>query len=454
MRTSKSSRRCVAVSKEPARSDGHAIGCHWYPKAKPSECNCGVLSSAGPQSRNGQEQLTTDLSRGAGTESPAATAPPLLPLSKSLQKDMACEAMFVAKHIQHVPDFESEAARRGTEIHNAISVYVRHLCVTLQETDYDFLRNLAGHLGPEAKEIIERFTENFIFDPEKVLYVEKRLSLDVDFNPVEPGSEESVYEGTPDLVCMDSETECRIDDWKSQFAIAADADSFEAKFYSLLIFCTNPGLEKVSFTLNFVRYGSACRSANFTRADVPELKQIAQRERSREYSLYAAYRNRELGYDVPAITAAPGKQCTYCPIVALCPLSKVNPYTQLTPEQRLAHTVWLKEALAHNTAILRDVVLEHGPIECGDDAGGRLRAEFRPKTIRSYPIAQTLPILNSWRQSHPGDGYMIDGLCVSGLSSPLKARKREQLAQQLSAVAEVRCQTDFRVGIAKEESDE
>lgn len=408
MRSTKRLRRCATVSKEPTPIT--AFACSPDESDQP-----GVIHT-----------------------------PSILPLSKSLQKDMACEAMFQAKHIEHVPEFESEAARRGTEIHDAISIYVRHLCESKQATDYDFLRQLAERLGPEAKEIIERFTENFIFDPEKVLYVEKRLALDVDFNPIDPAdSDEAIYQGTPDLVCMDSETECRIDDWKSQFAIA-DADSFEAKFYSLLMFCTNPGLEKVSFTLNFVRYGAACRRVEFTRADVTQLKELARRERDRELRLY----------DVQEPAAAPGKQCTYCPIVASCPLSKVNPYTQLTPEQRLAHTVWLKEALAHNTVILRDVVTEHGPIECGDDAGGRLRAEFRLKMISSYPIAQTLPILNAWRQSHPGDGYMIDGLCVSGLSSPLKARKREQLAQQLSTVAEVRCQTDFRVGIAKEESDE
>jgi hypothetical protein len=376
-------------------------------------------------------------------ESPAATRPSILPLSKSLQKDMACEAMFQAKHVHHVPDFEGEAARRGTVIHLAISTYVRHLCGTRQATDYDFLRRLAEMSSEEVKEIIERFVENFIFDPETVLYVEKRLALDGDFNPVEPGCAESVYEGTPDLVSMDSETDCRIDDWKSQFAIA-DADNFEAKFYSLLMFCTNPGLEKISFTLNFVRYGSACRSVEFTRADVSELKQIAQRERDRELRLYL----------VEEPEAAPGRQCTYCPIVASCPLSKLNPYLNLTPEQRLAHTVWLKGALAHNTEILRDVVVEHGPIECGDDAGGRLRAEFRAKTIRSYPIAFALPILNDWRQSHPGDGYMLDGLTVGGLSSPLKAKKRIDLAAQLGQVAEVRVQTELKVGVAKEDDDE
>src|SRR5207237_322951 len=159
------------------------------------------------------------------------------PLSKSLQRDLSCESLYVAKHIDEVPEIISQPALRGTEIHETILAYVQRLIATKQQSDYDFLRKLASTLSEESREIIE------------------------------------------------------------------------------------------TFSLDFVRYGIARRSVEFTRADVKKLKDTASRERLRQVALYHRL-DREF-------SAIPGRHCAYCPLLMEgCPLSKVNPYSALTPEQR------------------------------------------------------------------------------------------------------------------------
>jgi hypothetical protein len=49
-------------------------------------------------------------------------------------------------------------------------------------------------------------------------------------------------------VVLHSLTEAEIDDWKSYYQVT-DADTFQAKFYPLLLMCLNPSLERVKFVL-------------------------------------------------------------------------------------------------------------------------------------------------------------------------------------------------------------
>lgn len=370
---------------------------------------------------------------------------PLPPLSQSRQAAMACSAFYAARYIHEAPDFESEPARRGSEIHKAIAEYVQHLAKTRQATDYTFIRALASSASEESTDILDGFVESFIFDPEKVLAVEWLIQLNSDFSPCEDRL--PAFEGTLDLVTMESETEATIWDWKSYFAIV-DADTFQSKLYPLLLFSLNPALEKVRFVLQFVRYGSASREVTYTRGDVPKLRQIAENERARQAKLH------ELVLRGEEPTAAPGRHCSWCSLLQSgCPMERVNPYTKLTPEKRLMQTVWLKQAYEASLAVMRDLVVEGGPVECRDDNGSLLRADFRPKMMHSYPLGKALPVLQEWRASHPGDGYMIEGLTVGGLSSPLKAKKREQLAVRMGAICEERCQTELKVGPAKDSDD-
>jgi hypothetical protein len=364
------------------------------------------------------------------------------PLSQSRQADLACRTLYVTRNVREVDELESEPARRGIEIHNVIADYILHLRSTGQRTDYEYIRAKAKTASDEARAILEHFCESFAFDPQAILDVECHITLDEHFTSVEPDL--AIYEGTLDLITMESPNSCTIWDWKSYYQVV-DADTFQGKFYSLLQFCTNPALEKITFYLFFVRYG-AMRKVEFTRADVPALKELAIRERARQIAAHI---------DAEGLTASPGRHCTWCScLLNGCPLGKVNPYAAMNPEQRLMTAVYLKHAYEANLKILRDFVVEGGPVEARDDNGTLLQARFQPKTSRSYPLHPTLDILDNWHDAHPGDGYMLEGLTIGGLSSPLKAKKRSVLAQQLEQIAEIKSQTDFKVGPAKEDEDE
>jgi hypothetical protein len=53
---------------------------------------------------------------------------------------------------------------------------------------------------------------------------------------------------------LHSLTGAEIEDWKSYYQII-DAETFQSKFYPLLLMCLNPSLERVKCVLEFVRHG-------------------------------------------------------------------------------------------------------------------------------------------------------------------------------------------------------
>src|SRR5260370_25749352 len=56
------------------------------------------------------------------------------PLSQSRYGEMACETLYVCKHVQGTRLGESEAAARGTEIHQVLAAYINHLVRTRRAT--------------------------------------------------------------------------------------------------------------------------------------------------------------------------------------------------------------------------------------------------------------------------------------------------------------------------------
>jgi hypothetical protein len=117
-----------------------------------------------------------------------------------------------------------------------------------------------------------------------------------------------------------------------------DADTFQSKFYPLLLMCLNPSLERVKFVLEFVRYG-ASRCVEYTQKDLPWLKELAQMERARQRKLheFAASDERDL-------KVSPGRHCTWCPLLLSgCPVAQTNPYSQMTAESTIREclrTLW------------------------------------------------------------------------------------------------------------------
>jgi PD-(D/E)XK nuclease superfamily len=363
------------------------------------------------------------------------------PLSQSRHGDMACETLYVRKHVQGARLGESEPAVRGTEIHRVLATYINHLVRTKRAKDREAFDSLMGTVGSEAREVLEKFRDNHAFDPEKILATELHIALDENFRPIErPDDDEQIgeYEGTLDLVMIHSLTEAEIDDWKSYYQVI-DADTFQSKFYPLLLMCLNPSLERVKFVLEFVRY-RASRSVEYTRRDLPWLKELAQRERTRQRKLHEPNRSRKR-------KTSPGRHCTWCPLLLNgCPVAETNPYARMTAERRLRFAVWLQEAEKQNTKVLKDLMVERGPIHYRDGNQTEHLAEFVPVEKKFYPYRDAISILSEWFRAHADEQALKDKLTISGLSSALKAEKRSELAQKLATIADVRLETELRIG--------
>jgi hypothetical protein len=338
---------------------------------------------------------------------------------------MACETLYVQKHVQGAVLGESEPAARGIEIHQVLASYIDHLVRTRRATDLEIFDALMKGVGDEAREVLEKFRGNHAFDPERILATELHIALDQNFLPIEhPDDDEQIgeYEGTLDLVMLPSLT--------------------EAEFYPLLLMCLNPSLESVKFVLEFVRYG-ASRSVEYTRKDLPWLKELGQRERARQRKLHGLIRGRKL-------KTSPGRHCTWCPLLLNgCPVAETNPYARMTAERRLRFALWLQEAEKQNTKVLKDLMVKRGPIHYRDGNQNEHLAEFVPVEKKFYPYRHAVSILDEWFRAHADERALNDKLTISGLSSPLKAEKRAELAQKLAGVADVHFETELRIGRVK-----
>jgi hypothetical protein len=239
---------------------------------------------------------------------------------------------------------------------------------------------------------------------------------------------------------LHSLTEAEIDDWKSYYQVI-EADTFQSKFYPLLLMCLNPSLERVKFVLEFVRYGVS-RCVQHTRKDLPWLKELAQRERARQRKLHDLVSSGDRDLKV-----SPGRHCTWCPLLLNgCPVAETNPYGQMTPEQRLRFALWLQEAERQNTKVFKEVMVEHGPIRYRDENEREYVAGFVPIEKRFYPYQDGVSILDEWFTIHPDERALREKLTISGLSSAIKAEKRTELAHRLAEIADVRVETELRIG--------
>ena len=91
------------------------------------------------------------------------------PLSQSRHGDMACESLYVCKHVQCARLGESEPAARGIEIHRVLATYIDHLVRARRATDLEVFDALMRGAGSEAREVLERFRDNHALDPERIL---------------------------------------------------------------------------------------------------------------------------------------------------------------------------------------------------------------------------------------------------------------------------------------------
>jgi hypothetical protein len=90
-----------------------------------------------------------------------------------------------------------------------------------------------------------------------------------------------------------------------------------------------------------------------------------------------------------------------------------------------------QEAEKQNTRVLKDLMVESGPIDYRDGNEGEYLADFVTVEKKFYPYHRAVSVLDKWFTAHPDERGLKDKLTISGLSSALKAEKRAELAKKL-----------------------
>jgi len=142
------------------------------------------------------------------------------------------------------------------------------------------------------------------------------------------------------------------------------------------------------------------------------------------------------------LNASPGWHCAWCPLLLHgCPVGETNPYGQMTAEQRLRLALWRQEAEKQNTRVLKDLMVECGPIRDRDENQSEYAADFVPTEKKFYAYRDAVSILDEWFTTRPDGRGVREQLIISGLSSAIKAERRAEFARKLATIADVRVET-------------
>jgi len=371
----------------------------------------------------------------------------IVPLSQSKQALLACPHSYVEQIIRGNKSPSSEASRRGTAVHQFLSEYTRHLINERLEQDLDWFDEHLDGLLPDARELLGGLRKDFKIDPEVVLGTEYYITLNAEFAPCP--ADQADYEMTLDRVTILSDTEAEIDDYKSNF-MAFEADTFQTKLYSLGLLMMMPSLEKVTFRLQFVRWNRD-KIAKFTRNDIPALQAEARQWRKiqEQIHMHNAFDAVPPAKSLIVYPVYSGSHCVYCPLLAAgCPIEK-NPYKD--PTGQLFNVLYFKAALKRAEEAVRANADKLGPLTVRDGIGTEYTGAWTIVEKRSYDI-NCLPVVLAWDKKKKDD--LLHKLTVSGLSSPLKAKKRAELADELANFVEVKAESQFKVRKVKEEEED
>lgn len=348
------------------------------------------------------------------------------PLSQSRHERLACPASYVYSEVYDYKSPDSEYSILGSEAHALLFNWSAHnLREKSSVTDQIHLETMLHCASHECAEMVRHFLDNFTLQWKNIVSLERHMTGGDDL------------EGTPDVVLHEGNGHYRIIDYKTQHQII-DANTFQSKLYSVLVFLNYPDAKTVDFTLAFVRYGCV-RSVSYTRQDMPALMELVEASRTRQLAMHANPQQYEK-------EAVPGKQCIHCPLLRIreCPIDGRNPM-EMDPSERLQWQQYLKQAARANDLVLKELAM-HGDIKATNN-GKAIKGGFVLKETKQYPMGDALVLLNNWKQTTDGADDLIADLHISrsALASKLKAKKRAILDQAMDDIAVTEQRTEFEI---------
>ena len=174
--------------------------------------------------------------------------------------------------------------------------------------------------------------------------------------------------------------------------------------------------------------------------------------------------------------ARPGNHCAWCPKMSasiraqfaaqttgiapavdqstVCPLTKINPWVQQSPEDRVRYAVFMDQARKENATILREFVQANGPITITDANGQPYTAGYDLTTSEKFPVQDTVAMLEGWRNETGEDLLPKVYVGSTELKPLLKTKKRALLNDRMQAVTLPVTKTKWRIGKSDDEDEE
>jgi len=262
-----------------------------------------------------------------------------------------------------------------------------------------------------------------------------------------------------------------VPDWKTH-PRPFPADTVQGKRYDLAVMMHLPELTESEFSLRFVRYANAVTTKKYFRSDVPDLMDNMRRARARQVAIHEKVANTE------PLRAHGGAHCTYCPctlnpVAYPCPIMKLNPNLNMSPEERLNWKLVYGAMAAVNDKVLHQLVDGSGLEIYSQDANGKVyKYGPKPSEETTAPLfvqdgkgGFAMPILDAlmdWANANPKDLIPRKGsqpwfcnlrIGWSQLKSYLKANKREIIHNRIKDLVTVKTAVEYGVTVDAEVSD-
>ncbi len=308
----------------------------------------------------------------------------------------------------------SEALETGSEVHEWIAVYDKHLLQVGLKTDLDWIREVNAPL--EVKAILDVYAATHLLEPGEYV-IEEMWEI-----PLAGHTWWGVIDLLKDeqarILLTDAKTDHRV---RSQTEIDKDR---QLRFYAWMAAQKYPNAEEIVCSIDFVRFG-VTRSTTYTCEDIPKI----------EKEILDAIERVEADTD---FKARPGTRCAWCSWTDSCPVVIAGDLEVITGPDTANRMASQLVAMKARVKCLEDQLkpwcTREGAIEVNGMAVG-----YSTTPSVGYEVVDAKPIFAD--HGYEDDKY----LRVDATAAKKLAAKDEDLAAALEEIAVDKSSSKFGV---------
>lgn len=325
-----------------------------------------------------------------------------------------CPRAYKLRYIDKRQEAPSEALETGSEVHEWIAAYNKHLVEEDLRTNLDWIRG--AEASPEAKEILDTYAGTHILEHGNYT-VEKKWEVPIGGH---------TWWGVIDLM-RDDGMQIRITDAKTDHRIRSQAEvdkDRQLRFYAWMAFRKIPNAQEAVCSIDFVRYG-VTRSTTYAREDAPKI----------EREILDAIERIEADID---FRARPGTRCSWCSWTETCPVIAQGELEVITGPNDAGRAASQFVALKARVRALEDMLKPWCTREGSIDVNG-MAVGYQTVHSAGYRVEALMELLE--RHGYEPLNYLRpDAAAIKKIP-----KKDKELADDLASIAEDKSSSRFDV---------